>query len=117
MVPGLDTMFGRSLPAASPSLRMLARYVGFLEESGELAIPELQPTIVKHVHDLVVLALARRAMRPSWPGWAATARRASARSRPISSKRSAATRFRSTGFRHGIGCRCAISSARFEAEE
>ncbi|MBR0869545.1 AraC family transcriptional regulator [Bradyrhizobium tropiciagri] len=57
MVPGLDAMFGRSIPAASPPLRMLARYVGFLEESGELAIPQLQPTVVKHVHDLVVLAL------------------------------------------------------------
>lgn len=57
MVPGLDTMFGRSLPAASPPLRMLARYVGFLEESGELAIPELQSTVAKHVHDLVVLVL------------------------------------------------------------
>jgi AraC-like DNA-binding protein len=57
MVPGLDAMFGRSIPAESPALRMLSRYVGFLEESGELATPELQGSAVKHVYDLIALAL------------------------------------------------------------
>jgi AraC-like DNA-binding protein len=57
MVPGLDATFGRSIPSESPALRMLTRYVGLLEDSGELATPELQASAVRHVYDLAALAL------------------------------------------------------------
>lgn len=40
----------------SPALRLLARYVGILEDAGTAA-PELQRRAVTHIHDLVGLAL------------------------------------------------------------
>jgi AraC-like DNA-binding protein len=57
MVSGLDEMFGRSIPAGSPALGLLTRYLSFVEAADELAKPELQPTVVKHVYDLLALTL------------------------------------------------------------
>lgn len=56
-VSGLDATFGRRIAADNPALRLLTRYVGLIEQAGELAAPELQPSAVKHVHDLLALAL------------------------------------------------------------
>jgi AraC-like DNA-binding protein len=56
-VSGLDATFGRRIAADNPALRLLTRYVGLLEEAGDLAAPELQSNAVKHVHDLLALAL------------------------------------------------------------
>jgi AraC-like DNA-binding protein len=56
-VPGLDAMYGRLIPAENPNLRMLAGYVGFLEQVDSLAVPELQLSAVKHIHDLLALTL------------------------------------------------------------
>ena len=57
MVPGLDRMFGLTIPAESPALRLLTRYLNLVEAADELAQPELQPGVVKHVYDLLALTL------------------------------------------------------------
>jgi AraC-like DNA-binding protein len=56
-VPGLDALYGRLIPTGNPALRMLTRYVGVLEETDTLAVPELQLSAVRHIHDLLALAL------------------------------------------------------------
>jgi AraC-like DNA-binding protein len=56
-VARLDTTFGRCISGANPSLRLLTRYVELLETADELAIPELQTTAVKHIHELLALTL------------------------------------------------------------
>ena len=56
-VPGLDTTYGRLIPAQNPALRMLTGYVGFLEQADSLTVPELQFSAVKHIHDLIALTL------------------------------------------------------------
>lgn len=56
-VSRLDSMFARRIPADDPALRLLTRYLGIIEEPGNLASPELQRNAVTHVHDLLVLTL------------------------------------------------------------
>jgi AraC-like DNA-binding protein len=57
MVPGLDSMFGRKVPAQNPALRLLMRYLALVTEADEVASPELQSGVVKHVHELLALTL------------------------------------------------------------
>ena len=57
MVPGLDRKFGLSIPAQTPQLRLLTRYLNLLEAADELAEPELQPSVVRHIYDLLALTL------------------------------------------------------------
>lgn len=57
MVPGLDRMFGLSIPATVPQLQLLIRYLRLLESADELAQPELQPSVVRHITDLLALTL------------------------------------------------------------
>lgn len=57
MAPGLDQTFGRMIPAGSPALGLLTRYLGFVDTADELAKPELQPSVVKHIYDLLALTL------------------------------------------------------------
>jgi transcriptional regulator GlxA family with amidase domain len=57
MVPGLDGMFGRKVAAQNPALRLLMRYLALVTDADELGQPELQPGVVKHVHELLALTL------------------------------------------------------------
>jgi len=57
MVPGLDSMFGRKVPAQNPALRLLMRYLAVVTDADEVARPELQRGVVKHVHELLALTL------------------------------------------------------------
>jgi hypothetical protein len=57
LVAGLDDAYGRPIPADSPALRLLTRYVGVLQEAGTFAVPELRRQAVVHIHDLIVLAI------------------------------------------------------------
>jgi AraC-like DNA-binding protein len=57
LVAGLDSAYGRPIPADSPALQLLTRYLGILRESGTFAVPELRQQAVAHIHDLIALAI------------------------------------------------------------
>jgi AraC-like DNA-binding protein len=57
LVPDMELAFGRRVPAASPAMRMLSRYIELGREPGALATPELQNAFARHVADLLALAL------------------------------------------------------------
>ena len=57
LVASLDTAYGRPIPAGSPALQLLTRYIGILEQAGTFAVPELRRRAVIHIHDLIALAI------------------------------------------------------------
>lgn len=57
LVADLDDAFGRPIPADSPALKLLTRYIGILQEAGTFAVPELRRQAVAHIHDLIALAI------------------------------------------------------------
>jgi len=56
-VAGLDMAYGRAIPADNPTLQLLIRYIGILEETEDFATPDLRRHAVAHIHDLATLAL------------------------------------------------------------
>ena len=52
----------RDIPADSPPLALLRRYVAALSGQGAAASPELHHAIVSHVYDLIALAAGRAVM-------------------------------------------------------
>lgn len=57
LIADLGDAYGRLVPAESPALQLLTRYVGILQEAGTLAVPELRRQAVVHIHDLIALAI------------------------------------------------------------
>jgi AraC-like DNA-binding protein len=57
LIADLDDAYGRLVPADSPALQLLTRYVGILQEAGTFAVPELRRQAVVHIHDLIALAI------------------------------------------------------------
>lgn len=54
---GLGPAVCRRIPAENAALKLLAGYVGVLDETDTFATPGLQSHAVTHVHDLIALAL------------------------------------------------------------
>ena len=57
LVDGLDEAYGQPIPADSPALRLLSRYIGVLDETEAFTTPGLRRQAVVHVHDLMALAI------------------------------------------------------------
>ena len=58
LIADLDDAYGRRpIPADSPGLQLLSRYLGVLQETGTFAVPELRRQAVVHIHDLIALAI------------------------------------------------------------
>ena len=58
LIADLDESYGRRpIPADSPALQLLTRYLGILQEAGTFAVPELRRQAVVHIHDLIALAI------------------------------------------------------------
>ncbi len=57
LVAGLDTAYGRPIPADNTALRLLTRYIGILEATEALAAPDLRRQAITHIHDLMALAI------------------------------------------------------------
>jgi AraC-like DNA-binding protein len=56
IAPAVDDALMRDIPADSPPLALLRRYVAALSGQGAAASPELHHAIVSHVYDLIALA-------------------------------------------------------------
>ena len=50
-------LLGRTIPAQTPALQLLTRYLGILDDERALATPALQRHVVTHIHDLAALAV------------------------------------------------------------
>jgi len=57
LVPDLGAVVARRVPAESPALRLLVRYLEILQDTSGLATPQLQHVVATHVYDLLALAL------------------------------------------------------------
>jgi AraC-like DNA-binding protein len=57
LVPDLGALFARRIPAASPALQMLFRYLELAQEDYVATTPELQTALTNHVCDLLALCL------------------------------------------------------------
>jgi AraC-like DNA-binding protein len=57
LVPNLDTMFARRVPAETDELKLLSRYLLLAQDEAMLAKPELQNAFARHVTDLLALCL------------------------------------------------------------
>jgi AraC-like DNA-binding protein len=57
LVRNIDDAIGRAVPAGTPTLQFLRRYIGLLEDARELEIPELKSLTAAHVHDLIALVI------------------------------------------------------------
>jgi len=57
LVPDLGALFARRVPAATPALRLLMRYLELGQEDHLAASPELQTAFTDHVCDLLALTL------------------------------------------------------------
>jgi AraC-like DNA-binding protein len=57
LVPNLDDLTARLIPADTAALRLLVSYIRVLDDDHRLATPELRQLIVKHIHDLTALIL------------------------------------------------------------
>jgi AraC-like DNA-binding protein len=57
LVAGLDTAYGRAVPADNAALRLLSRYIGILEGTEAFAAADLRRQAVPHIHDLMALAI------------------------------------------------------------
>jgi len=58
LVPDLGVFFARRIPAASPGLQMLLRYLDLGQDSHIAADPDLQAAFSQHVCDLLALTLS-----------------------------------------------------------
>jgi AraC-like DNA-binding protein len=56
-VTGLHDSICRRIPAGTPALRLLTRYLGILDDTAILTTPDLQKQVVTHLHDLMALTL------------------------------------------------------------
>ena len=57
LVADLDAAYGRRIPAQSPALQLLTRYIGILEETETFVAADLRRQAVTHIHDLMALAI------------------------------------------------------------
>ncbi len=57
LVPDLDALFARRVPAETAELKLLSRYLLLAQDETLLATPELQNIFTKHVVDLLALCL------------------------------------------------------------
>ena len=57
LVAGLDTAYGRPIPADNAALRLLTQYIGILEDTEALIAPDLRRQAITHIHDLMALAI------------------------------------------------------------
>jgi AraC-like DNA-binding protein len=57
LVPDIGSMIARRVPASTPALQLLTRYLDIFREVEALASPRLQHLAVTHVYDLLALAL------------------------------------------------------------
>ena len=57
LVADLDAVYGRRIPAQSPALQLLTRYIGILEETDAFGAADLRRQVVTHIHDLMALAI------------------------------------------------------------
>jgi AraC-like DNA-binding protein len=57
LAPAAEDLLLRPIPAASPPLRLLSRYVGLLSEAEAAGGAEMRHAVVTHVHDLIALAV------------------------------------------------------------
>jgi AraC-like DNA-binding protein len=73
LVADLAAGYGRVIPADSPALQLLIRYIGILGETDAFSVPSLGRQAVTHVHDLVGLVIG------ATPDAAEVARRRGAR--------------------------------------
>jgi AraC-like DNA-binding protein len=60
-VIGLDDLIMRPIPRATAALRLLASYTGALLDDELVGLPEIRPTVVTHIHDLVALTVGATA--------------------------------------------------------
>lgn len=57
LISDLDAAYARPIPADTPALKLLTRYLGILQETRTFAVPELRMQAVSHIHDLLALAV------------------------------------------------------------
>jgi AraC-like DNA-binding protein len=57
LVPDIGTMFARRIPASSPALQMLVRYLDLAQRDNVVTTPELAAAFADHVCDLLAFAL------------------------------------------------------------
>jgi AraC-like DNA-binding protein len=57
LVAGLDTAYGRPIPADNAALQLLTQYIGILEDTEALIAPDLRRQVITHIHDLMALAI------------------------------------------------------------
>src|SRR5215472_15499377 len=57
LVTELEAWYGRTLPAGSPALQLLVRYIGILDEMDGVAAREVEWQVATHIHDLIALAI------------------------------------------------------------
>jgi len=57
LVDGLDAAYRQPIPANTPALRLLTRYISVLDEAEAFDTPDLRRQTVAHVHDLMALAI------------------------------------------------------------
>ena len=57
LVPNLDDVIAKRIPAGNPALKLLVRYLDDVCDTGALAAAEVQQTAVAHVYDLLALVL------------------------------------------------------------
>jgi AraC-like DNA-binding protein len=57
LVPDIGAAFARRIPASSPALQMLTRYLDLARRDNVVTMPELAAAFTDHVCDLLVLAL------------------------------------------------------------
>jgi AraC-like DNA-binding protein len=57
LVPDIGAAFARRIPASSPALQMLVRYLDLVRRDNVVAAPELAAAFTDHVCDLLALAL------------------------------------------------------------
>jgi AraC-like DNA-binding protein len=57
LVADLEGVYGRTVPADNPALRLLVAYFGILDEAQTFEVPELRRQAVTHIHDLIALAI------------------------------------------------------------
>jgi AraC-like DNA-binding protein len=56
-VTNLNDSICRRIPAGSPALRLLTRYLGVLDDTAILTSPRVQQHVVTHVHELMALTV------------------------------------------------------------
>jgi len=57
LVAGVEDCYVRRIPSHTPALKLLMDYVAIARDQHAIASPELQHLVVRHVHDLMAVAL------------------------------------------------------------